>query len=245
MIDLVSMEQRAKELLKNTYDLGLSIDLETPSSRGTGIFSVGIVPFSEERNEVYEELALYVRFDFTQVIDAGDFSAGTLRWWMMQDSAARMEIIHTEVVQTEVANRKSEKCLERMDYKDGLQLVLDYCHMLKKSARIDANLYPLGNGKEFDVRILEDTWIKHGLIPQNWKAEYEFPWKFWDALDLRERVKDVRLATGEKVKNLVQREGTHHNAVDDALYQARVYVKGAQLLDEARTLYKKSKEESK
>lgn len=230
--------QYIKDRLKNVHDIGVSIDLETPVNRGTGIFSVGLVPFSEEREEVFEDLALYIRFDFIEVMSHNDFSASTLRWWLLQSKEAIKEIVHTELVQTPVAGRMAEKCLPRSSYIGGLTIVKEFFKLLKDCARVDAKIYPLGNGKEFDVRILEDTWIKHGIVQQNWKGEYEFPWNFWEPLDLRERVSDVKLATGVDIKKQVQREGIHHNAVDDALYQARVYIEGTKLLSKCRQLWR-------
>lgn len=230
--------------LKNVHDIGVSIDLETPVNRGTGIFSAGLVPFSEEREEVFHDLAFYVRFDFAEVIDSGDFSASTLRWWLTQEKPAIMEIIHTVVEPTAVAGRMAERCLPRASYVGGLCMVHGFISLLKECGRVDAKIYPLGNGKEFDVRILEDTWIKHGVVTKNWKGEYQFPWNFWEPLDLRERVSDVKLATGVDIKKLVARKGTHHNAVDDATYHAEVYVEGSKLLSKCRQLWRKSEQEN-
>lgn len=231
-------KQFVQETLKNVHDVGISIDLETPVNRGTGIFSVGIVPFSEEKEKVFHELAFYVRFDFVQVMESGDFNASTLRWWLLQEKEAIKEIVHTSIEPTSIAGRVAEKCLPRAAYVQGLSMVKVYIELLKECARIDAKIFPLGNGKEFDVRILEDTWIKHGIVGKNWKGEYEFPWNFWEPLDLRERVSDVKLATGVDIKKLVSRKGVHHNAVDDATYQAEVYIEGTKLLSQCRELFR-------
>lgn len=240
----IPSQEYVKERLKDVHDIGVSIDLETPGKSGAGIFSVGLVPFSEEKEEVFEDLAFYVRFDFIDVMEAGDFEASTLRWWMMQEKAAINEIIHTSIEPTAIAGRVAEKCMPRAGYKQGLELTHMFFGLLKECGRVDAKIFPLGNGKEFDVKILEATWIKHGIVERNWKGEYKFPWNFWEPLDLRERVSDVKLATGVDIKKKVTRQGVHHNAVDDALYQAQVYIEGTKLLFQCRSLFKKAQEQN-
>lgn len=62
---------------------------------------------------------------------------------------------------------------------------------------------PWGNGAGFDITILENILEMYGI---------EIPWKFWD-------IRDHRTFTQFFPKK-VEREGTYHNALDDAKYQA-------------------------
>lgn len=66
-----------------------------------------------------------------------------------------------------------------------------------------------GNGATFDISILEFAFSR--------VLKKVAPWKFWNVRDCR-TVKD--LATG-LVSFEVERIGTHHNALDDAIHQAR------------------------
>lgn len=65
-----------------------------------------------------------------------------------------------------------------------------------------------GNGSSFDISILEHAWSRAG-------GTLELPWKFWDVRDMRTTIDDA----GIDVKAL-PRVGTHHNALDDAEFQA-------------------------
>jgi exodeoxyribonuclease VIII len=64
-----------------------------------------------------------------------------------------------------------------------------------------------GNGSDFDNAILAVAYHKAGL---------ELPWKFWNNRCFR-TLKSLPPARGLKV----EREGTYHNALDDAITQAK------------------------
>jgi hypothetical protein len=66
-----------------------------------------------------------------------------------------------------------------------------------------------GNGSSFDITILEHAYVKGGvgLAP---------PWHYTNIRDMRTIVDVSGLMAWP------QREGTHHNALDDARYQAQV-----------------------
>lgn len=65
-----------------------------------------------------------------------------------------------------------------------------------------------GNGATFDITILESMYEA---------LDMDVPWKFFDVRDCR-TVED--LAEGITSRDSIKREGTHHNALDDAIYQA-------------------------
>jgi hypothetical protein len=85
-------------------------------------------------------------------------------------------------------------------------------------------LMPLGNSARFDVGGLEATAVALGVVPKNDNGEKQLPWKFWDELDLRQRLLDCRMYAGGNMKTAISRTGTHHNAVDDAIHQAKMYL---------------------
>lgn len=69
-------------------------------------------------------------------------------------------------------------------------------------------LTPWGNGADFDNAILQHAYVKAGI---------ECPWMFWNNKCYR-TMKAVAKELGfEETK----RQGTHHNALDDAIHQAR------------------------
>jgi hypothetical protein len=66
------------------------------------------------------------------------------------------------------------------------------------------------HGAPFDVVILENAYRQ---------LDREPPWKFWDVRDTRTLIDLAYRATESKLEPT--REGTHHNALDDAIHQAR------------------------
>lgn len=76
-----------------------------------------------------------------------------------------------------------------------------------------------GNGSGFDNEILKLAFVKCGLT---------VPWKFWNDRDLR-TLKDIAPSVA------LVREGTHHHALDDAKYQARLAMKMFAAMREKQT----------
>jgi len=72
--------------------------------------------------------------------------------------------------------------------------------------------YVWGNGATFDISILE-----HAYNDLN----QQIPWPFWDIRDMRTIVALAESLRGFDRKSIL-RKGTHHSAVDDAVYQAKV-----------------------
>lgn len=66
-----------------------------------------------------------------------------------------------------------------------------------------------GNGSIFDISILDHAF------------NYASPWEFWNVRDMRTIV-DIASLSGQFDKRQVARAGVHHNALDDAIYQAQV-----------------------
>lgn len=70
-----------------------------------------------------------------------------------------------------------------------------------------------GNGATFDITILENTYKR---------LEMDTPWKFYDVRDCR-TVEAMAESICERSE--FERSGTHHDALDDAKYQAE-YISG-------------------
>lgn len=69
-----------------------------------------------------------------------------------------------------------------------------------------------GNGSGFDINLLEDMYEL---------SRPRCPWRFWQSRDVR-TVVDIA-ALDKKAYRL---EGTHHNALDDAINQAKMVIDG-------------------
>lgn len=70
------------------------------------------------------------------------------------------------------------------------------------------------HGATFDVTMLDDAYRQCDKLP---------PWRFWDVRDTRTVIDMAQRAVGRKLEPT--REGTHHNALDDAVHQA-VWING-------------------
>lgn len=66
-----------------------------------------------------------------------------------------------------------------------------------------------GNGSSFDISMLEDTYHQYGIA---------VPWKYFNVLDMR-TVK--RLGEHLVPRDAIPFEGTKHNALSDAIHQAK------------------------
>lgn len=73
---------------------------------------------------------------------------------------------------------------------------------------IDPNTTIWGNGSDFDVSMLQEAYALCGM---------KQPWAFWNNRCYRTMKNQVRVTH--------KRQGTHHNALDDARYQAEHLMK--------------------
>lgn len=89
---------------------------------------------------------------------------------------------------------------------DALDRFVTFCKRYPQKG-----LKPWGNGSTFDISIMDDL-FKDADIPS--------PWLYYNVRDLRTFKEDVY--DGKDLP----REGTHHNALDDAKHQARIVIEG-------------------
>lgn len=99
--------------------------------------------------------------------------------------------------------------LKRVDSRGELLSVAltEFTHWLEKFGHAEVKVW--GNGSDFDNAIIQYAYKAIGL---------EAPWKFWNNRCFR-TLKDL-LGAGRKM----DRVGTHHNALDDAITQAKFAV---------------------
>ena len=121
----------------------------------------------------------------------GTIDASTVEWWMKQSEEAR-SVFNAE---------------NRVSLKDALNGLAAFI----KTTAGDADVHVWGNGPAYDNAILATafhaTWIKQ-------------PWSFSKDTCVRTMVMLGR-QLGIDPKYDMTREGEHHNALDDAIHQAR------------------------
>ena len=121
--------------------------------------------------------------------------ADALRYGKMSGDTFKWWLMQSQAARDELVSGKhtAEFVLGKFDQ--------FYCK--PKSARV------WGNGASFDVTIL-DVAFPRILNKQP-------PWKFWDVRDCR-TIKDLANSAGHEYQG--DRSGTHHGALDDAIFQA-------------------------
>jgi hypothetical protein len=186
----------------------LSIDLETLGNRfDAPILSIGAVAFCLETGK--QDSTFYQEVHIDSAIRSGHVSGDTLQWWMSQSEAARA------IFKKETDPQNSRK----MHLSSALQNFGTWCR-----SRKDMIQYPWGNGSTFDITILDHAFAKGsvGLEP---------PWAqfYWNIRDMRTLIDTAEQIAGFK-KDLIKRDGVHHNALDDAAHQAKVIAAAWQAL---------------
>lgn len=180
------------------------VDLETLGNKpGCSIMSIGAVMFDEVSGELGD--AFYVTVNRASCKSFGlKEDADTLEWWSKQSKDAQM--ILQEVSVSGVSLHTALALFT--DYLTGTQ----YHHwmysddMSEPKSKMMDRLTIWGNGADFDNAILQVAYSAAG-----WR---EPPWKFW-----HNRCYRTLKSLHPSIK--LKREGTHHNALDDARTQAR------------------------
>ena len=123
---------------------------------------------------------------------------------ILVDSAIRHGVISGDTLRWWMNQGEAAKRVFGTENKHQLQqaLVQLSAYLPQKHGRV------WGNGSSFDITILEHAYATCNLPPI---------WKFWDIRDMRTAV-DM----GDYQKGTIPFEGTAHNALDDAVHQAKV-----------------------
>lgn len=173
------------------------IDIETlGNDHSTTVVSLGAVCFNNT-GIISEKLFV---LDYIEQIRLGRTVTGsTLQWWMGQEDGARA------VFKDDPKRPK----LGMAQFLQEFDKFLD--DSLKKVGEKRDELKPWGNGANFDITIVEDLYRRH-----HEKHEFAIPWKFWNVWCFR------TFNHLTKARDKFKREGIHHDALDDARYQAQV-----------------------
>lgn len=129
----------------------IMLDLETLNTTpDAAIVAIGAVSFSQAEGI---ESTFYRTIDLESAMKNGSISAATLRWWLQQETDARMELVRG---------------------KDGLFQAVsafsDWFSVVRASSEgLTVNVW--GNGAGFDNVILRETYGKLNM---------QTPWGFWE-----------------------------------------------------------------
>lgn len=131
-------------------------------------------------------------------------SASTLAWWEGQSAEARKALDYA----------KSDEC---PTLEDALGELTAWLGKLGETH----DVYPWGNGSDFDIAMLNHAY----------KQISDFvPWNFRSSRDMR-TLYDITLRFGMDIRANTKRVGTHHNALDDAQFQADVVMESLRQID--------------
>lgn len=182
----------------------VAIDLETlGTSPDSVILSIGAAAVCAETGQI-------VKFYGACAVDSQQhrtISKSTLDWWESQSAEARLALDFA----------RSDDCPSLFE---TLKRLTDWLGDLGKTH----DVYPWGNGSEFDIAMLNHAY----------KQISDFvPWNFRNSRDMR-TLRDIclRLGLEPKIKAAVRRNGTHHNALDDAQFQADIIMASLKAIEE-------------
>jgi len=120
----------------------------------------------------------------------------TVLWWMTQPDEARQALA-------------SKNALSVTEALEGFTEFVKRCRATNRAGRL--NFW--ANDPDFDGVILESAYRAVNMTQ---------PWNYYETRSLRTIKMLGTRFLGEKEKWDLTREGTHHNAMDDAIHQARV-----------------------
>lgn len=168
------------------------IDLETFGTRpGSVLRSIGAVMFDPFEKELGAEF--YVNIDSEDMGTKGfAFNPQTINWWAKRGEEAKAAFIDPYPLPIETA----------------LVQLKDFIHH-------EGAKFPWSHGSSFDLAHLDEVYIRLGI---------PLPWRYWNVRDTRTvfaQVLQVASKRGEMAPREHKREGTHHNALDDAKHQAK------------------------
>lgn len=173
------------------------IDIETLGNDfTTTVLSVGAVAFNSD-GIIGEYIA---NLDYFEQLRMGRTTTkDTVEWWKKQKPEAK-GVFAPDSKQLSVADFL-------VDFEEFIDMNLTEVGELRDQLKV------WGNGANFDIVIMEDLWKQHHN-----QGRSGIPWKFWNVWCFR------TFNHVTKCKDLVKREGIHHNALDDAIFQANCVI---------------------
>ena len=178
----------------------IMVDLETTATTAdAGIISIGAVKFDLTSDKIGDE-GFYASISLQSNLDYGlNINEDKMRWWMHpdQDKARGVFLEPKQGIDEALDNFRA--------------WVTDHENDPVKQAIVMKDRRIWCNGANFDEPILSHA-LTHCRQP--------IPWKFWNVRCVR----TYKTLPGAK-DIVVERQGVHHNALADALHQARLIQK--------------------
>lgn len=168
------------------------LDIETlGNDSNAAILSIGAAFFNPSNGHI--GAAFYHAVKLSSCQQAGlNIDAGTIEWWMQQSKAARAIFTDT--------NRVSLK-----------EALTNLSLFIKNNTSAGKHAHVWGNGPSFDNVIINNAYRKTGI---------KTPWAYYNDRCVRTMVAIGR-SIGIDPKKDLPLEGTAHNALDDAIHQAK------------------------
>lgn len=177
------------------------LDIETlGTSPDAAVLSIGAVFFNLDTGEIGNKF--YRTISLESCISAGlSVDASTITWWMNQGDEAKSLFSDKDATSIEKA-------------------LSDLTGFMKRHAADISNLQVWGNGPSFDNTIISNLYRKTGISR---------PWAYHNDRCVRTIV-ELGRKRGIDPKNTAAFNGTKHNALDDAIHQAKYVAEIYQLL---------------
>lgn len=191
-----NLRARLKEVeCHRARGIAIQIDLETWGKKpGCAIRSIGASVWDNATGKrVPDAPLLYINVNKKSCLEKGlTLDADTVKWWARQGEEAQKALESHQVSLTEA--------LERLRH---------YVTAVETLAGDNVEVW--GNGKEFDISILEACYAA---------VNQRTPWPFWASADVRTAVLLGRML-GIDVKDSLPFKGTQHFALDDSTHQGQ------------------------
>lgn len=171
----------------------LMIDIETMGVNILApVVSIGAVWFNPATGAIAEDNNFYQRIALGPALEGRNLDGPTLAWWLRQDDEARLELT------------KPGKRVEKV-----LAALQDYVGSGNATGTVREDFGVWGSGACFDITLIETLFQQKNM---------NVPWKFWQVRDVRTV---VAMAGAIGLDKPELKDGTAHNALDDAIHQAK------------------------
>ncbi|HDK6876854.1 TPA: 3'-5' exoribonuclease [Klebsiella quasipneumoniae] len=169
------------------------VDLETMGKKHNApIVAIGAVVFDPATGSIGESFYKVVCLE-SSVNWGAVIDPSTVIWWLKQSSEARSAIVNDDAIPL-------------------LDALLQFREFVSDNvAGGSKNAQVWGNGASFDNSILRSS---YDCIAE------DYPWEYWNVRDVRTMV-ELGQAIGFDPKTTIPFEGDRHNALADAIHQAR------------------------
>ncbi len=173
------------------------VDIETTSTEPNAvILTIGACEFDIETGAIGATFYTKLRRSEGEALGLHT-SQATLEWWLRQSDVARKEAFDED-------NRT-------MPYAQGMADFANW--LIKTRTKPDSSAINLwANDPDFDCVKLQESLKVCGILP---------PWQYWEHKSQR-TMGLLASKLGTNPKTMCPRVGTHHNALDDSIHQARV-----------------------